>query len=86
MANQSEYGTTLGKYSADDVHDHTLKKKSHVEIHSSSQWKEMLFYLIVYKIPSPTTQITVKRSLIYPFGKKKKVLQAVIPAQQSHRH
>lgn len=26
MANQSEYGTTLGKYSADDVHDHTLKK------------------------------------------------------------
>lgn len=35
---------------------------------------------MVYKIPSPTTQITVKRSLIYPL-KKKKVLQAVIPAQ-----
>lgn len=65
------------------------EKKSHVEIHSSSQWKEILFYLMVYKIPSPTTQITVKRSLIYPFEKrekKKKVLQAVIPAQQSHRH
>lgn len=44
---------------------------------------------MVYKIPSPTTQITVKRSLIYPLKnkkKKKKVLQAVIPTQQSHRH
>lgn len=42
-----------------------------MEIHSSSQWKEILFYLMVYKIPSPTTQITVKRSLIYPLKKKK---------------
>lgn len=48
------------------------EKKSHVEIHSSSQWKEILFYLMVYKIPSPTTQITVKRSLIYPFEKREK--------------
>lgn len=43
-----------------------------MEIHSSSQWKEILFYLMVYKIPSPTTQITVKRSLIYPLKNKKK--------------
>lgn len=42
-----------------------------MEIHSSSQWKEILFYLIVYIIPSPAPQITVKMSLIYPFEKKK---------------
>lgn len=43
-----------------------------MEIHSSRQWKEILFYLIVYKIPSPSTQISVKRSLIYPFEEKTK--------------
>lgn len=81
MANQSEYGATFGKYSADDAPDNVnhflkiifLKKiKSHVEICSSSQWKGILFYLIVYRIPSPTTQITVKWSLIYPLKKKEK--------------
>lgn len=71
MGNQSEYGTTFGKYSAAEISDHVnkFKKKKlklHVEIYSSSQWKEILFYLIIYKIPSPTTQITFKRSLIYP--------------------
>lgn len=44
-----------------------------MEISSSSQWKKILFYLIVYKIPSPTTEITVKRSLISPLKKKKKM-------------